>query len=69
MKTTDLNPFYVFIKTPSLPELESRLKVRHWEFSQIKMFDLKSYKNKLYYLNVLHKIMSYMRYNKCNVHV
>jgi len=31
MKTTDLNPFYVFIKTPSLPELESRLKARGTE--------------------------------------
>jgi len=31
IKRTDLNPFYIFIKPPSIMELERRLKARNTE--------------------------------------
>lgn len=41
IRTTDLNPWYVFIKPPSLEELEKRLRARNTESEESLMQRLK----------------------------
>lgn len=63
IKRTDLNPFYVFIKPPSIVELERRLKARNTETKESLEHRLSIARSELEYgmLYMIRNLYEFMR--------